>query len=197
MDRQEAAVHYLSQAEIALRNTLEWCARTYGDAAADKVARLFLDTVGGQNLSSYVEVSEVLSLWGVISRSPVAPKVFGAEFVIDLNQRFNMFVEPAVIATADGVSIDNLLPLGNHIVGAIARCNPVCNIPTDVFHEELAAYVEYFKDIPGPSNVVRILTYFPWMAPLYLLAFSEIGTITALCGAFTIAPGTTPEAGAQ
>jgi hypothetical protein len=197
MDRQQAAVHYLSQAEIALRNTLEWCARTYGGPAADKVARLFLDTIGGQNLASYVELSEVLSLWGVISRTSVSPKVFAGEFVIDLNQRFNMFVEPAVIATASSVSADNLLPLGHHIVSTIARCNPVCTLPTTEFHEELANYVEYFKDIPNPGNVLQILTYFPWMAPLYLLGFSEIHTLSALCGAFVIEPGSAHEAGVQ
>lgn len=53
MDRQQAAVHYIEQAEIALLSVLQWCDNTYGTPAVDKVARMLIDKLFGENLLNY------------------------------------------------------------------------------------------------------------------------------------------------
>lgn len=181
MDRQQAAVHYISQAELALKNVLDLCLTTYGQDAADKLAKMFTDNLFGQNLPSYCDYGEVLSLWGVISRLLISERSYGGEFIIALSQQFHMFVDPAVPASVNEVeSMNNLSPLGAHLVGAICRNHPAIALPETAFHEELAAYNLFMQDVPRPIQVLKILTYFPWMAPLYLLSFSDPNTLTTL-----------------
>lgn len=178
MDRQQAAVHYLEQAEIALRTSLEWCKAAYGQQAADQLSRMFSDTLFAENLTAYTEPGEVLSLWGAIVRRPITDKVYGGEFLIMLYTQFSYFVEPAVIAEAQSaVATNNLTPLGAHLVSTIGRAHPLLKYPTNEFHDELAGFEAYMKDVPTPAQVISILSYFPWMAPLYLLMFSQPETL--------------------
>lgn len=200
MDRQAAAVHYIEQAEFALLNMLRWCDNTYGHAAADKVARMFMDKLFGENLLNYCDVLEVLELWGTIGRHAVADRTYGAEFIVSLHQHFSMFVEPPTVPTKliRGDMRDGLTALGTHLVGAIALAHPAAPMSnTDGFKEELEGYLNYFNDVPTVEQVTTILTTFPWMAPLYLLSLSNSDTLKAFLAKFTFEPGQQPEAGGQ
>lgn len=199
MDRQEAAVHYVSQAELALANTLEWCKETYGDIAVGQLSRMFTEAVFGENLLSYCEVEEVLSLWGIISRWNISERTYGGEFIVALNQQFNMYVEPAVIASAqDAKNLTNLTALGAHLVSTIARNHPLAVMEHVLVHEELSSYLSFLKDVPKPEEVTILLSYFPWIAPLWLLSFSNPLTLTTLLKSYVVNPGAVkPLAGSQ
>lgn len=194
MDRQQAAIHYVEQAEIALRTTLEWCKTAYGQQAADQLSRIFSDNLFGQNFAAYNEPGEVLSFWGAISRRPVTDKSYGGEFVIMLHTQFSYFVEPAVISESQSaIAVTNLTPLGHHLVSTIARAQPLLKYPADQFHDELAGFEAFMKDVPTPAQVISILSYFPWMAPFYLLMFSQPETLKAILVGYQ---STTPAANA-
>jgi hypothetical protein len=49
------------------------------------------------------------------------------------------------------------------------------------------------KDVPTPAQVISILSYFPWMAPFYLLMFSQPETLKAILVGYQ---STTPAANA-
>lgn len=198
MDRQQAAVHYVSQAELALKSVLDWCSNTYGPQHADQLSRMFGDILFGQNLTVYCDIGEVLSLWSVISRRPISEKVYGGEFVVMLHNQFSMYVEPAVIAQSQDLkALTNLTPLGNHLVSTIARAHPLASLPEDKFHDELASYKGFFEDVPKPDQVITILSAFPWMAVMYLLAFSQPGTLKTVLQSYQISQGAANVTGAQ
>jgi len=193
MDRQQAAIHYISQAEIALKTCLEWCKATYGTPAADQLSRLLTNTLFSENLAAYTEPGEVLSLWGVISRSPITEKVYGGEFIMMLFNQFSMYVEPAVVDKSESpTNVNNLTALGKHLVSAIARAHPLVKYPETEMHVELANFNSFLTDLPTPEQVIAILSYFPWIAPLYLLMFSQPGTLKSVLHEFQINSGSTP-----
>ena len=197
MDRTQAAIHYVSQAELALQQVLEWCNATYGPQAGDRLSRMFGDTLFGQNLAVYCDIGEVLSLWGVLSRVAISEKVYGGEFIVMLHNQISMYVEPAVIAQGQELnSVSNLTPLGSHLVSTIARSHPLAVLPTAELHVELANYNQFFQDVPKPEQVITILSAFPWMAVMYLLTFSKPSTLKAVLKSFQIDQGVANPTGA-
>lgn len=190
MDRQQAAVHYVSQAELALKSVLDWCSSTYGAQHADQLSRMFGDILFGQNLTVYCDIGEVLSLWTTISRRAISEKVYGGEFIVMLHSQFSMYVEPAVIAhSQDLKALTNLTPLGSHLVSTIARAHPLAALPAGKFNEDLASYMGFFEDVPKPDQVIAILSAFPWMAVLYLLAFSQPITLKTVLQSYQLGQG--------
>lgn len=189
MDRAEAAVHYLDHAAEALQVVLERCTRTLGALAAENVARAFIDILFRENLINYCELGEVYSLWGVLSRRQISDRVYFAEFVLSLNQQFNLVVEPAALTLNPSdrrVGYDDLTNLGKHLVVAIAVCHPQGTPPGADVHAEVSPYNTYMQDVPDANKVARILVTFPWMAPLYLLSFSVPERVLDILDSFVV-----------
>lgn len=186
MDRDEAALHYIEHAVDALDVVLNRCAVTYGPTATEQVSRMFTNLLLIENLVNYCDIGEVFSLWGVVSRTPISDRVYGAEFIIALNQQFSLFVDPPVApkSPARRAGEDSLNPLGRHLVQTIAGCHHQGTEPDVGVHPEIASYRAFMHDVPTEVGVAGILTNFPWMAPLYLLSLSHPVTLTNILNAW-------------